>query len=474
MKSSALVAARELSPLIASLREETEASRNLAAPIVDRLREGRLCRLAVPKELAGLETPIDAALDVYETLAYADASVGWIAWNNSLPCFLGRFLASAVRAQVFADPQWLYACSTRPTGRATPTAEGYRVSGRWQIVSGCELAEWILLLCVVEQNDGAPRMLAPGVPELRFAYLRRGDVRILDTWHVGGLRGTGSHDVVVDNADVPRELTLFVAEPSTLDGPLGRLPIICSMAATYGAQALGVAQSAVDTLVELTSAKAPPEGAPLRERPTVLADIGRHSAALEAARSYLHACAAQSWRTAVGGGPPALEDRLVDAEEQRELPGDGQRERELRDEGAVAIGLVEPPGRAEQAEPRDQRHGIEHRADEHEHEEAREPARDAQQQADVPGPLGACGLGRALQEGEQLLGRHHVARHSRTHLISTKPAAPDETISQIAITRTLPRSLNCICRMMNAVETTIHAPNTSAIGKTSSRRRNVT
>ena len=307
MKASPLAAAREMSPLILDLREKMEASRNLAAPVVDRLCDGRLCRLAVAADLGGLELPIDAALDLYETLAYADASVGWIAWNNSLPCFLSRYLSPSVRSDVFANTRWLYACSTRPTGRAAPTTDGYQVNGRWNIVSGCELAEWILLLCVVEEN-GAPRMAAPGIPELRFAFLKRADCKILDTWHVGGLRGTGSHDVVVENARVPRALTLFVSEPSTLDGPLGRIPIICSMAATYGAQTLGVAQHAVDTLVELTSTKAPPEGAPLRERPAVLADIARHSAALEAARVYLRACTAQLWRTAVSGGPPALDE----------------------------------------------------------------------------------------------------------------------------------------------------------------------
>lgn len=305
MNTTALAAARELAPLIARLREKTEANGNIAAPLVDRLRDSGLCRLAVSKALAGHELPIAASLDVYETLAYADASVGWIAWNNALPCFLGRFLAPAARAEVFANPGWLYACSTRPTGRATRVADGYRVHGRWGIVSGCELAEWILLLCVVEEEAGEP---PAGSPELRFAFLRRSDCKILDTWHVGGLRGTGSHDVVVENVRVPRSMTLFVSEPNTLDGPLGRVPIICSMAAAYGAQALGVAQSAVDTLVELTSTKAPPEGAPLRERPAVLAEIGRHCAALDAARTQLHACAEQLWRTAVAGGPPSIDE----------------------------------------------------------------------------------------------------------------------------------------------------------------------
>jgi len=307
MKTTALVAARELSPLIVRLRDDTETNRNIAAPIVDRLRHGRLCRLAVAESLQGLALPLEAALDVYETLAYADASVSWVAWNNSLPCFLSRFLAPAMRAEVFSDPRWLYACSTRPTGRATVTPDGYRVNGRWGIVSGCELAEWILLLCTVEEN-GKPRMVAPDTPEMRFVFLRRGSYEILDTWHVGGMRGTGSHDVVAKDVRVPRALTLFVSEPSTLDEPLGRLPIICSMAAMYGAQTLGVAQSAVDTLVELTTTKVPPEGPALRERPAVLGDIGRHSAALDAARSYVHACASQLWRTAVEGGPPALDE----------------------------------------------------------------------------------------------------------------------------------------------------------------------
>src|SRR5690606_28398898 len=145
-------------------------------------------------------------------------------------------------------------------------------------------------------------------PELRFAFLRRDDCEILDTWKTCGMRGTGSQDVVVKSVRVPQEFTLSIAEPSTLDGPLGRVPIICSMAAAYGAQALGVAQSAVDALIELTSTKKPPEGLPLRERPSLLADIARQGAALEAARTYLHACASQLWRTAVAGGPPAIDE----------------------------------------------------------------------------------------------------------------------------------------------------------------------
>ena len=145
MTTAAIRAARELTPLITRLRDETEAGRRIAAPIVERLRAAGLCRLAIEAELGGLALPVGEALDVYEALAGAEPSVAWIVWNSSLPCFFGRFLAPAARAEIFSDPAWLYAVSTRPTGRAAVVGDGFRVSGRWALVSGCELAEWIEL-----------------------------------------------------------------------------------------------------------------------------------------------------------------------------------------------------------------------------------------------------------------------------------------------------------------------------------------
>jgi alkylation response protein AidB-like acyl-CoA dehydrogenase len=308
VNTNALTAARELAPIILRSRLQTEADRRLADPIVERLRATRLCRLALVEELQGLEMPTPETLDLFETLAYAEASVGWIVWNNAFTCFFGRYLDAAVRAEVFRDAKWLYASSSRPTGKAVVDGDGYRIDGRWSLVSGCELAEWVLLLCVIEE-DGKPRMIAPKVPEMRFAFVRRGDYDILDTWHAGGLRGTGSHDVVVKNRRVPHARTVSPSDPSTLDAPHGRIPIISSMVAGYGAQALGIAESCIDTLVEITKTKIPPDsGIGLRERPQVLEAITRHNAALNAARVYLHSCADKLWRTVASGAPATLDD----------------------------------------------------------------------------------------------------------------------------------------------------------------------
>jgi indole-3-acetate monooxygenase len=293
-----LAAVRELLPLVRGCREETESQRCIAAPVVRALRAARLFRIALPAEQAGLALAPLEALSIYESLAGAEASVSWIVWNNALPGFFGRFLKPEARAEIFGNPDGIYAGSTRPSGRAAVDGDHYRVNGRWSLVSGCELAEWLALRCVIEEN-GQVRMLQPSVPEVRMAWVRRADVQILDTWHTGGLRGTGSHDVVVENIRVPRRHTLSPLDGSTLAGALGRVPIVCNMAAGYAAQLLGMGTAAVDVVVDLARDKPVVDPGPaVGERPAVLAAIAEHRVRLAAAREHLHGCVARLWRAA--------------------------------------------------------------------------------------------------------------------------------------------------------------------------------
>jgi len=305
MPGQPLEDARNLLPLIARMRDTTESGRRIAAPVVDALRQTRLCRGAVAADLGGLELRGVELLRLYELLAGAEASVSWVVWNNSLPCFFSRFLQPGGRAEIFADPAWLYACSTRQSGRAVIEAGAYRVSGRWALVSGCEIADWLALRCVVEEN-GAPRLLLPNVPEIRMVWVRRNEVEIIDTWHTGGLRGTGSHDVVVTDRLVPRAHTLSPLDGSTLGGALGRVPIVCNLASGYAAQLLGLGEMAIAALVELTAGKpAVDPGPALGERAVVLAAIATHRAQLAAARDHLHGAVTRIWNEADAGAVSA-------------------------------------------------------------------------------------------------------------------------------------------------------------------------
>ena len=147
--SAVVAAARSLESVIVDSRQRSEAERRLTAPVVDGIRSAGLQRLMLPEADGGLALPLPDALRVYEILAGFDASVGWIVWNNALPCLFSRFLPAATRAEVFANPDWLHASSTRPSGKAVLQSGGYRLSGRWSLVSGCELAEWMPLTAMV-------------------------------------------------------------------------------------------------------------------------------------------------------------------------------------------------------------------------------------------------------------------------------------------------------------------------------------
>jgi alkylation response protein AidB-like acyl-CoA dehydrogenase len=175
-------------------------------------------------------------------------------------------------------------------------------------VSGCELADYVHLMSLVHE-DGMPRLLAPGQPELRMLFVPKGRYAILDTWHVGGLRGSGSHDVVVDDVFVPIEDSFSPAPPMAGHSQLAQLPIIPVMIAGLGAQFLGMARAAIAVTIEILRTKVSVDpGASIRERPGVLADLASYSAAVAAAGSHLHTSMAAVWDN-VRNTLPTAEDR---------------------------------------------------------------------------------------------------------------------------------------------------------------------
>ena len=266
---------------------------------------------------------------VLGTLAGAEASVSWLVWNNTLPCFWARFLDEEARERIFGDASRLFAGSTRPTGQAVTTQGGFRLSGRWSLVSGCELADYLHLMSLVHE-DGVPRLLARGQPDLRVLFVPKGHYTIFDTWHVGGLRGSGSHDIVVDDVFVPAEDSIVPAPPMADNFPLAQLPIIPMMVAGLGAQFLGMACSALAVTIEILRTKVSVDtGASIGERPSVLADIASYNAAVAAAESHLHASMAVVW--------DKVSHQLLTAEDRAALYSAGLHAITTAREGVMAM-----------------------------------------------------------------------------------------------------------------------------------------
>jgi alkylation response protein AidB-like acyl-CoA dehydrogenase len=164
------------------------------------------------------------------------------------------------------------------------------VSGHWKIVSGINSADWLVVVAVI-RADGVPRLTDAGTADVRLFILRPDQLSVRDTWHVSGMRGSGSNDVVVENAVVPADLVARFDLPARIQRPLyqGFVPALVFPGST--AIALGVAQAAIDEAVKLATTKKAPGGGTLAEVARIHATIARAEADVAAARLLLISCA---------------------------------------------------------------------------------------------------------------------------------------------------------------------------------------
>ncbi|MFW2440398.1 MAG: hypothetical protein ACN4GR_13625 [Arenicellales bacterium] len=281
-------------------RDETEHLRRVAPAVVERLKELQLLRMGLPKFLGGWEDDPVEVLKAYEILSSAEASVAWNVWNNHLACTFGRFLDEDSMREIYKDSSHFYANSARPEGVAEIVPGGYSVSGRWSLVSGCELSDWFVLRCLVTSED-LPKTLGPGA-RLKLFFIPKSAIQVIDTWSVGGLRGTGSHDIEIEDTFVNEKYAIDFESPVQIDNAYSRLPICCLNAAGNAAIALGILKSATDDLVKICLERVTPgKGPDLRDRLAVQTAVSKSKTILSAARTQLHNSVATIWKESLEG-----------------------------------------------------------------------------------------------------------------------------------------------------------------------------
>jgi indole-3-acetate monooxygenase len=301
-------AAKALGPRILAERERIEAERRLPQELVRDLAQAGFFRIFLPAAYGGLDLTPMAAAEVLEELARADASVAWCVWNGNTYWTTVRW-AKEVGQAIFADPDTILANSTRPSGRGVIVEGGYRVSGRWSLVSGCQFSAWFLLMCIVHE-DGKPRLTPSGAPEVRFMLCPAADCDIVDTWTVGGLRGTGSHDVVVQDRFVPAPYASFHTDPLVLTNPRYKLPHFSRITPGLGAMALGIARGAIEALVELAGGKRHEKTSqPLTEDRGAQTRLAQAEAMVRSARLFLFDTVEREWHDVLAGREVTVESR---------------------------------------------------------------------------------------------------------------------------------------------------------------------
>jgi alkylation response protein AidB-like acyl-CoA dehydrogenase len=142
------------------------------------------------------------------------------------------------------------------------------------------------------------------MPDTVIWLMPASELEFLDTWHVVGLKGTNSCDVVAHDVFVPERFTfnIFTAT-SFFDTPASRLPFRPAAATGHSAFAIGVARGALDDIAALAVTKraAMNPGSRLAEDVVFQHQLGEQDLRLQAAKAFLDSQTANAWDACVEG-----------------------------------------------------------------------------------------------------------------------------------------------------------------------------
>jgi alkylation response protein AidB-like acyl-CoA dehydrogenase len=305
-----IAAAKSLRTIVEPLRGQMDRERKLPRCVVDLMRDEQLLSLWLPTEYGGPTLSIPDSVRVIEALAETDGAIGWCACTAAINNRLAGFLPPTSATEIFAVQQASVAGALMPTAKAALLPGGYVVSGRWGYASGIDHCAWTLGACSVAEN-GRPRTNQDGSPETVIAFFPTSQCEVIDTWDVGGLRGTGSHDYQVHDLLVSQEFTVRLgADDPVCSLSICRYPAYSAQGTAIAPVVLGLAKAALDRYAEITACRIPRITATVaRDDPATQEVFGRASAALRSARTFLYDAVEELSSTADSGSQATTSQR---------------------------------------------------------------------------------------------------------------------------------------------------------------------
>jgi indole-3-acetate monooxygenase len=311
---SILAAAVALRPEIRAAAHETDQARRLPEHIVARMKQAGIFRMAMPRMWGGPELDPIMQTRVIEEVARADGSAGWCAMINSDGGYFSAYLDQDVARRMYRDLDAPTGSQLVFSGQAESVDGGYRISGQWPFVSGCQHCEWILVGVNMMEN-GAARLRPDGGPERTVCFIRRDEGEVLDTWRTTGLRGSGSHDFAVRDLFLPAERAYGFPSKPRREGALYAFPMM--FAYNVPGVALGIARNAIDTFVEIAESKVVTTSMlsarkiMLRDEGYVQSIVARAEGLVGSARGYAYDRLEDIWRSILAGDSPSPRQRAL-------------------------------------------------------------------------------------------------------------------------------------------------------------------
>jgi len=261
--------ARALIPVLRTRAQQAEREQTLPADTIADMQQAGLFRALQPRRFGGYEVDLRTFFAIQMALAEGCMSTGWIYGVMGVhPWQLARYPLAAQEDVWGQDNSTLIASTYMPVAKVTPVKGGYRISGRWGFSSGCEHARWCLLGGVLPAEDGKNA-------EHGTFLVPCSDYRIERNWNVLGLTGTGSHDIVVEEAFVPQHRVQRTNDGSlhatpgrqVNTNPLYAIPFAQVFTRAVSTSCLGALQSAINTFCDNARAHSGKHGNKTAEDP---------------------------------------------------------------------------------------------------------------------------------------------------------------------------------------------------------------
>ena len=271
--------ASELVPVLKERAARTEELRRVPEDTVNDLLSSGLYLVGVPKRFGGTDLDYGLVLDAAAELGRGCAATAWCYCLWAAHAWLVGYWPLQAQEEVFGQSADALCSSSLNPGKssATPVEGGYRVTGRWEFSSGCDSASWVMVG-------------VSGIGERNWVLVPRSDFEIIDNWFVSGLRGSGSKDIVVNDAFVPHHRVLDVTTAGDSDWSgwelhgqaRYRAPIPVLLGWDLVAPMLGIAQGTIDEFVARLAGTSGPGRT--SDSPAIHLRLSQASAEVDAAR----------------------------------------------------------------------------------------------------------------------------------------------------------------------------------------------
>ena len=234
-----------LAPMLEEHAVESERLRKPVDSVMKAIEDTQAYRYFVPKQFGGFEFGLEGFMDIGVALGAADVSTAWVVTFCMEHNWLVGLFNQQAQDHIFGKQPYIIAPGAlAPRGKATKVEGGYRLSGHWEWGTGVMHADWVLVGGLTDHD---------GPPEICMYALPIADVKVLDTWQMTGMVGTGSNDIVVEDAFVPDHLRQNLTELRAGDSPGAqyhqtstfRMPMLPVLGLTAAAPAVGCAKQTV-------------------------------------------------------------------------------------------------------------------------------------------------------------------------------------------------------------------------------------